>query len=256
MEYVEATQARALSGLRLVLTRGFPSPWGEFAKGVFAIKRLPFTAVSHYAGQPNDELREWTGQTSAPAAVYCEEPPRTSWAPILHLAERLVPEPSLLPVDECDRVLMLGLCEEMGGEDGLGWNRRRQVLVEWEMQASGNELSKVITTKYGGCRKDTDEGRAIERIVTVLNAMDRQARAMRAAGQRYLIGGRLSALDIMWASFAQQLDALPPQICALPDAVRTLYTASDPQIRAALTPALLDHRDFMYTAHIPPPTHL
>jgi hypothetical protein len=38
--------------------------------------------------------------------------------------------------------------------------------------------------------------------------------------------------------------------------VRALYTIGEARIRAAFTPALLEHRDFMYTRHMAPPTRL
>jgi hypothetical protein len=63
-------------------------------------------------------------------AINDAEPVRASWGPILHLAERLERDPPLLPSAQEDRVRMLGLCEELAGEDGLGWNRRRLVLAD------------------------------------------------------------------------------------------------------------------------------
>jgi hypothetical protein len=40
------------------------------------------------------------------------------------LAERLAPQPSLLPVDVMQRALMIGLSHEICGEIGIGCNRR------------------------------------------------------------------------------------------------------------------------------------
>lgn len=260
MEYREVAEARGLSGLRLVLTRGFPNPWGEFAKGVFRVKRLPFVAVSQYPGKPDAELRDWIGQNSAPAAVYGDEPARTSWAPILHLAERLEPDPPLLPLEEHDRILMLGLCEEIAGEDGLGWNRRRKVIIDslntQFVAPEQNGGVNWVAIKYGGPNREGERERVVARMVTVLRAVGTQAEAMRAAGERYLIGGRLSALDLLWAGFSQLLDPLSRSVCSISEEVRTLYTETEPRIRAALTPELMAHRDFIYTEHMTPPANL
>ena len=44
-EYIEVEQARAMSGLRLVLTPGVPGPWSEAAKGVLHVKKLPYVKL-------------------------------------------------------------------------------------------------------------------------------------------------------------------------------------------------------------------
>ena len=95
MDYVEIEDARKLSGLRLVLTPGVPGPWGESAKSLFHVKGIDFVPVRQ-PGEDEDRtgLIEWTSQTSAPAAMYEDERPRSSWESILFLAERLSPAPS------------------------------------------------------------------------------------------------------------------------------------------------------------------
>src|SRR5215471_17382989 len=123
-EYVGIAEARGMSGLRLVLTAGVPGPWGEAAKAIFQVKRLPFVRVRQDAGAEDPALRDWTGQTSAPVAVWDDERPRCTSLEILMLAERLAPEPALLPREAEERALAIGLCHEIVGEGGLGWNRR------------------------------------------------------------------------------------------------------------------------------------
>ena len=49
------------------------------------------------------------GQRSGPVAVYENERPRSGWAEILLLAERLAAEPSLIPTDPFERALVFGL---------------------------------------------------------------------------------------------------------------------------------------------------
>ena len=97
-EWIDVEKARDLPGLRLVLTTGLPGPWGEAAKGIFHVKRIPFARVRQDAGGANDALFAWTGHRNAPIAVFADEPARTGWSEILFLAERLAPEPSLIPV--------------------------------------------------------------------------------------------------------------------------------------------------------------
>ena len=63
----------------------------------------------------------------------------------------------------------------------------------------------------------------------------------------FFIGDRLSALDIHWAAFAALARPLPPEHCAMPDGLRQQYTVQDPVVAEALTPILLEHRDFVYS---------
>ena len=85
MQYISVVEARAREGLRLVLTAGVPGPWGEAAKALVNYKEIPWVAVRQGAGGRNADLAEWTGQTSAPVAVYDDLPP------VAHpLAERQV----------------------------------------------------------------------------------------------------------------------------------------------------------------------
>jgi glutathione S-transferase len=257
MEYLEVQQARQMPGLRLVLTRNFLNPWGETAKAIFNLKRIPFVAVSQYSGEPNSALREWAGQTSAPAAIYDDEPPRLSWGPVLHLAERLEREPPLLPKDPQARAYVLGLCEELAGEDGLGWNRRLHSLAQVTDMPEGDRIpdEKMVRLrlKYALRTGSQAVDRAAGRMIEILGLMAKVADAKEAAGHRYLIEDQLTILDVMWAAFSIIMEPPPAPICEVSDELRRLYTASDPQLRAALTPALLAHRDFMFTHYMEPP---
>ena len=110
MDYIDVEEAIAKSGLRLVLTEKVPGPWGEASKGILSVRKIPYTPVRQRAGQVDEALRAWTGQISAPVAMYEDERPRSGWAEILLLAERLEPSPRLIPEDPRERAIMLGLC--------------------------------------------------------------------------------------------------------------------------------------------------
>src|SRR5579871_5139452 len=116
MEYLTPEQAQDLPGLRLVLTAGVPGPWGEAAKAIFRYKGIPFTPVAQLAGQANEALVRWTGFRNAPVVIYEDERPIDRWSDILFLAERLRPEPTLLPPNSLDRALVFGISNEMCGE--------------------------------------------------------------------------------------------------------------------------------------------
>jgi glutathione S-transferase len=247
-EYVDVTRARALPGLRLVLTTGVPGPWGEAAKGIFHAKKIPFTRVAQSAGAANDEIFAWTGHRNAPTAMYGDEPARTTWREILWLAERLEPEPSLLPADPEDRVRCLGLAEELMGVDGFGWNRRLMLLQPGIGEGEPPPFLARMANQYGYTRAAADA--APGRVAETLTVLSRQLAAQRAKGCRYLIGDRVSAVDIYWAAMAALVSPLPAEFCAMPEMLRGLYGNPGPIVAKALDPALLEHRDRVYREHM------
>ena len=127
-EYIDVERARAMSGLRLVLTPGVPGPWSEAAKGVLYVKKLPYVKVRQELGGENRALLEWTAQASAPVMAWNEEWPRSLWNDQLYLAERLQPDPPLVPANLEDRVLMFGYANEICGVNGFGWSTRVMII--------------------------------------------------------------------------------------------------------------------------------
>jgi hypothetical protein len=106
LKYATIQEAKTMSGLRLILGAStVPGPWREACKGMFYVKGVPYTPVAS-AGQDGSqrELVEWTAQTSAPVAIWNDERPRSTWIEQLYLAERLQPEPALIPANADDRV--------------------------------------------------------------------------------------------------------------------------------------------------------
>src|SRR3954468_14735112 len=124
--YLGVEEAIARPGLRMVVVGGVPSPWGEAAKGILHMKGIEWAAVR--LAYDSEKLRDWAGQRSGPVAIHDNEPPRAGWAEILLLAERLAPQPALLPADAGERAAMFGLAHEICGQEGLGWTRRLQLI--------------------------------------------------------------------------------------------------------------------------------
>ena len=246
-EYVDIDTARALPGLRLVLTAGAPgAPWTEAAKAVFDVKRIPYARVAQRTGATDAALREWTGIANAPIAVYAEERPRAGWLEILHLAERLAPSPRLIPQDARDRVLMFGLANELMSEDGLVWCRRL-MMFEQASSTQGAPLGGFVGLRgrdYG--YNPDDAQRAPQRVVEVLRLFAEQWREQRARGRRYLVGESLTAVDLYWATMIAIVAPLPQDLCPMPPFLRASYEGSPSLIQDALDPALLEHRDFIY----------
>ena len=84
------------------------------------------------------------------------------------------------------------------------------------------------------------------RIADVVQQFADQLASQQAAGKRYLVGDRLSALDIYWATFLGLIEPLPEALCPMATFFRPLYTNHHPVIRAALSARLIAHREFIY----------
>src|ERR1700733_11968125 len=100
LKHISVTEAIPRSGLRLVVTADMPGPWSIAARAVLDLKGIEYTPVAQIIATRDPALREWTGQEGAPAAMFEKERPRIRWDEILHLAERLSPNPRLIPKDE------------------------------------------------------------------------------------------------------------------------------------------------------------
>lgn len=256
MEFVDVEEARKRSGLRLVVVGGVPSPWGEAAKGILHVKKLAYCAVRLTPG--NAAIAEWTRQESAPVAMYEDEAPRGGWAEILLLAERLEPGVRLVPEDPAQRAELFGLAHEICGEMGLGWCRRLQGVAR---PLEGDEsvgfpkpIAAYLGAKYGyrpGIGAEADA-----RVQQVLGLLAARLQDQRRAGSDYYLGDRLSALDIYSATFMALFAPLPPEHCAMPDALRTAFETKDEATDRALDPILLEHRDRIYAEHLALPLEL
>lgn len=256
MDYLDVEAARGRTDLRLVLTQGVPGPWGEAAKALFHLKGIRFTPVCQRGGGDNRALRAWTGHDNAPIVVTPGEAVRTTWHEILFFAERRAPALSLIPADPGERAWMFGLSHEIAGEDGLGWCRRLMMLhqtlsVPALADSPAGALVRRLGAKYG--YSAAAAARAPARVAAILTLLAARLDGQRRRGSRFLAGGALSALDVYWATFAALLRPLPHAVCPMPDFLRTQYEVMDATVAAALHPALLEHRDFVYREFLPTP---
>jgi len=265
IHYVPIREARNLPGLRIVLGAfAIPGPWHEACKGIFCAKGLEYTPVRSSNEDASDlqlgmqgsqsELVEWTAQSSAPVVIWNDERPRSLWNDQLYLAERLQPQPSLIPDDGEDRVRMFGLANELLGEGGLLFHKRHfmagpEVDTLPEDSPQRAQLS-FLRQKYG--YSEGALARATGLIVGILEVFDTQFSVQRARGSRYLIGDRLSALDIYWATSCGFLDPMTEDRCPMSTDYRqpNLYGTPNATIAKALTDELRAHRDFIYEEHL------
>jgi glutathione S-transferase len=257
-QFVEVEQAIGMPGLRVVLSPGVPGPWGEAAKGILHIKKIPYTRVRQDIAGENVPLRQWTAQTTAPVFVYNDERPRSIWIDQLYLAERLGPEPPLIPANINDRALMFGLSNEICGESGFGWARRLMMLhatmTAPNVVEAAKERMAFLGNKYGYAPHLAEA--APQRVTEIVKALSDQLDQQRKRDSHFFIGDRLSALDIYWAAFAALIQPLPNEFCAIPDGFRRMYICTHPAVMAAASPHLLAHRDFIYHEYLELPIDL
>ena len=249
---VSISAARALPGLRLVVIQGVPSPWSQAAKGILRVKGIPYTLVHRTADDPPGALEDWTGQASFPAALFEDERPRSGWAEILLLAERLRPEPALIPADPEQRALFFGLCHELCGEMGLGWCRRLESVAAGLARTPPDPIAKWLGDKYGYCPETAAQapGRVRE-VVSLLADLLQHSRGA------YLLGERLGALDLYWAAFCNLVSPLPFELLPLRGPLRAFFTSPDAALHEQLAKSgLLALRDRVYREHLELPVVL
>ena len=252
--YIEVDEAITAEGLRMVVVGNVPSPWGEVAKGIFHIKQIPWSAVR--LAYDNPALKDWAGELSGPVAIYNEEKPRSGWAEILFLAERLAPKPSLLPSGTKARADMFGFCHEIMGENGLCFSRRLQSVHGGITGIGGfpEPVAKYLAGKYGYTEELGE--RASKRVTDLLSMLCDQLKAQKADGSNYYFGSAPTAADVYSAAATAMFAPLPEDQCAMNPKTRETFNTMDEATREALDPNLLEHRDMMYATHLELPLNL
>jgi glutathione S-transferase len=248
MDYKSPAEASQLGGLRIALTAGVPAPWSMAARYMFDVKGIEYIPVLQVASEANEELVAWTGHRNAPVVVLDDEPPRTNWADIIELAERLNPEPPLVPADPEQRIRMFGLCNEICGAGGYMWNARHLMMAPL-MNSSDPGLSSMRQTMgkaYGYSEQAAAAAPAL--VAQVLTLLAGELEAQQTRGSRYYLGDSLTALDLVWASFSNTLRPLPEEVNPMDPGIRKVYSsmgefAKPPDI-------LFEHRDFIYRNHL------
>jgi glutathione S-transferase len=254
LTFVDVETARAASGPRLVVAGSLPSPWSEAAKGIFHVKALPIQVVGY--PRIDDAFRTWTGALNVPVLLADEEPPRTGWAEILGFAERWGGEVRLIPAEPEARIRHQGLAHELCGEGGFGWCSRL-VMTDGGLTSAGTRsfplpVAQYLARKYGYAPERIPW--ALARMRDILALFDTELARSRAAGHHYLLGPRLTALDIYLATFLTSTLPLADADCPqLLPRVRPAFAYLGEQIGADIPPALVAHREHVFEKYLPRP---
>jgi hypothetical protein len=229
IRFVDLEEAKSSPGLRMVLLTSAPSPWTDSVIALTAAKKLDAIAVRMQPGVP--EIVKWSRVSNAPAVLYNDEIPRSGWAEILTLLERLAPG----HVPPGHRVELFGLANELLGERGLAW-ARRGMLVAQGMATEGRSglppwAAQFLMARYG--HKIDEAPWCRERVTSILYKMGDRL------GARELFYDQLSALDLYCAASINALYPLPDSIRPLPEAARKAFGWCDIEV----PPSLLALRD-------------
>jgi hypothetical protein len=219
------------------------------------VKRIPYSLVdARDAERGLTPLRTLTGQESLPVVFWNDERPRAHWLEQLVLVERIAPEPHLLPNDPAERARVVGLIAELSSESGFGWHRRvmmiGRLLTEPTFGERERGIGHYLAKKYRHSTDSTEDStRHCEEVVATFAALQ-------AAGNDYLLGSSLTALDLAWATFAALLEPLPEDLCPMRPLWRNLYTWTPTKTPRSAVEGLLSLRERIYRQWLALPVDL
>lgn len=246
MNYISLEQAKNTSGVRIICTRLVPGPWGEAAKAIFRLCGVPFHVVAQTGGEQNNDIVDWTGHRNAPIVMHNDESPRVRAMEIIELAERLGSGPSLLPSDIAERIQVVGLINEIAGEDGFAWNGRL-LMLKPGYDKQGDKI--LNTPMYKDYYSPASADRALGRIKEILDHLAQQIKSQQARGSAYLVGDTLTAADVHWAYFSQMLNPYPHEQNPMPSFLRKSWGVVASSLED-YDPVLIEQRDAIFTGHL------
>ena len=243
LPFISLEEAAAMKkGVRLHVVRGQYAIVAVWIQELLNLRGVDVLYVNHDSGK-YEEIFRLTSQTSLPVLWVDDERPYSAFLEQVFRINRLGSGPSLIPTSSADRVLMFGLMNEIQGEDGLTWNARN---FKFPGTAFG--------TKYGWSEEAVI--RAPSRMIEIMGILHAQLEAQKAAGSRFFIGNSLTALDVHWAVSSNSI--VPGGVNIMQQTERAVglmamfANAQTPELDAAFTPLLREHREFIYNEFLGP----
>ncbi|MEM7251863.1 MAG: hypothetical protein AAF493_10600 [Pseudomonadota bacterium] len=259
--WLTVDQARDKPGVKVTDSPHWAALWALALRGVLYVKSIPYLKVLHppFSNEDPDAqsaLYTWTAQTSVPTMVYGDgkrDVVRNDWLNQLMLAEQLSPAPSLVPNAVNERVTMFGFASEIMSPQGLMWQGRIAMAASLdtrhmsERQRDFFSPDKFLGGKYAHQGREAAPYDAMEAITT---ALDEQLARNQQTGSRYLVGDRLSAVDIYWAYASNMLSLLPHDQLPIMRVNRAMYAALNERLGDSLTARLRAHRDYIFETYL------
>ena len=244
--FITLDEAAAMTeGVRITFIPGIQALYAEALKNICFVKEIPVIRALHplmgvdkKTGEDRQKrLYELTSQTSLPTMFFNGERPRNVWNEQLALAETIgsANSPALIPADFEQRVEMFGLCSVVLGEDGLVWNMR--------IMNDG-----PLGRKYG--YTDAASSTAPAKIAEVIGLIDRRLQKQAEQGSRYLVGERLTAADIYWATMSMSVTAVPPEIMPVTEQNQGMLKFFAANSKIPIIAEVLSHRIEAHQRHI------
>lgn len=247
--FVSIGEIREAKGLRMAVLREIPSPWTEAAKGIFHVKGLDCLYGAQAEIDPPQAVAHHYGNSSVPVVLFDKEKPRTGWAEILILAERLSDSAPLIPDDAEDRADLFGIAHEICGEMGLGWAYRLVMIGDTARGAFPAGVTRYLGGKYG--QNPVHAESAHRRVASILRMLSK-----RLEQSDYLVASQLTAADIYWATFANMFIPLPESLMVTTPMIRSAYSCQDERLLGAISPRLAAHQRRIYDEFLELPVQL
>jgi len=246
LEFVDVATARAARGVRMVVSGLVPSPWSEAAKGLFHVQRIPVLAVR--SAREDAELAAFSRSDNVPVVLHDDDPPRTNWAQIVMLADRLGTPGLLVPTDLERRVRMIGLIHELAGEDGLGWCARLR-MIEASLTTDGARGFPLPVARFLGAKYGHSSERAAWAQGRIRQVMRGVAEALGEAD--YHGGNTPNALDVYSATFLTAMTEISEEACPRMAApLRKAFAVPREELASEVPESLLAHRLRMFECHL------
>lgn len=137
------------------------------------------------------------------------------------MLERLAPEKQLLPEKSDERALCLGLAHLIGGELGIGWNRRLSMFHPSIQSGNLSETIQNMASKYG--YNNLDVRLATQRVSSALLLLSNTLKKQKAKGENYFVGNQVTAVDFYWTAFSTLCELMHQEICPLEKAVLPMF---------------------------------
>lgn len=212
LQYIDVASAAQVRPGSCVVTSGLvPSPWSEAAKGLFAIAGVPVHIIAK-TRENGDAVVAWTNISNVPILLHDDEPPRTNWAAIVGLVNRLAAPGAILPAEPGGRAAMTGLIEMIAGEQGLGWTARL-AMIQASIDSKGEvsfplPVAMFLAKRYGHTSAVSMPALR-EHVASMLGAL------RDTLGERAYFGGdKPQALDVYVATFLTPLSVINDDACA------------------------------------------
>ena len=248
--------AKMKSGTRITFIPGIQAIYAEALKNICHVKKIKIIRVLHplmgkdkKTGEDRQaKLYELTSQTSLPTMFHEDERPRNVWIEQLALAEKIgsSESESLIPDNFQERADMFGLCAIVLGEDGLVWNMR--ILSDGP-----------LARKYG--YSDDASSKASSKMAEIIKLIDLQLEKQEEKESKYLIGDKISAIDIYWSTISMTI--LPASLEIMPktkqnEGMLFFFEANSkiPEIKEVLSDRILSHRDYILKTYCETPAVL